>query len=167
MSLAVKMRGLCTHAVHHKPDARIALEGQLELWCASRGLDRIPYIEPSYNYVSLLLHPVTLTSQKLFFCFLISLFNMSGIELAGVVLAVVPFVLSSIEKSSDFRFQTLRYVKIYGPLGALLPLLCGSDAWRLAEKILKTQDDKTVLDFVSAQIAQANMVAVTVGPMRL
>lgn len=87
---------------------------------------------------------------------------MSGIELAGVVLAVVPFVLSSIEKSTDFKFQTSRYVEIYGPLGALMPLLCGSDAWLLAEKILKADDDKIVLDFVAAQIAQANMVAVTV-----
>lgn len=87
---------------------------------------------------------------------------MSGIELAGLVLGVVPLLLSAIENFTDFNFQTLRYVKIYGPLGALLPLLCSPDAWQLAEKILKADDDKIVLDFVAAQIAQANMVAVTV-----
>lgn len=85
-----------------------------------------------------------------------------GVELVGLVLAIIPLVLSGIEKTSDFRFQALKYIEIYGPLGALLPLLCSSDAWQLAEKILKTTDDKMVLSFVSAQIAQANMVAVTV-----
>ena len=86
---------------------------------------------------------------------------MAGVELAGLVLAVVPLVLSGIEKSSEFRFSALKYTKLYGPLGAVLPLLCSSDVWLLAEKILKTDDERMVLNFVSAQIAQANMVAVT------
>ena len=86
---------------------------------------------------------------------------MAGVELAGLFLAVVPLVLSGIEKSSELRFSALKYTMLYGPLGALLPLLCSSDVWLLAEKILKTDDEKMVLSFVSAQIAQANMVAVT------
>ena len=88
---------------------------------------------------------------------------MSGIEIAGLTLAAFLLVLSTFKEYSELRFNTLRYYEIYGPVGVLLPMLCSSDAWRLAEKILKTQDDKTVLDFVAAQVAQANMVAVTVG----
>lgn len=87
---------------------------------------------------------------------------MSAVELVGLVLALFPLLLSGIEKLSDFRSQIFKYDEVYGPLGALLPLFCSSDAWQLAEKILKTNDDKMVLDFVTAQVAQANMVGVTV-----
>lgn len=48
-------------------------------------------------------------------------------------------------------------------MGAVLPFLCSFDAWQLVKKTLETDDDKILLNFVSAQIAQANMVAVTVS----
>ena len=90
---------------------------------------------------------------------------MDPVSLTGFGLNLFPLVLTSIKILSEYRVQTPKYIKLYGPFGALLFFLCSSDAWLLAEKILKTSDNKMVMNFVSAQIAQANMVAVTAGDL--
>ena len=92
-------------------------------------------------------------------------FASAGVSLTGLVLAISPLVLSSIKGVAELRHSALKYTKLYGPAGAWLPLLCSSDVWLLAEKILKTDNEKMVLSFVSAQIAQANMVAVTASAL--
>ena len=81
---------------------------------------------------------------------------------SATALLRIPVVSNSVEKYFDLRIQIRTYVKFYGPVGLTLPFLCSFDTWQLAHKILGIHDGKIVLDFLSAQIAQANMVAVTV-----
>ena len=83
--------------------------------------------------------------------------------ISNIITAISPGLLSTVETISAIDAQSRVYIQLYGRVGALLPLLCSSDAWQLVKKTLETDDDKILLDFVSAQIAQANMVAVTVG----
>lgn len=66
-----------------------------------------------------------------------------------------------IELSSDFRWQVREWVKLYGRHGRVLPLLFNMKVWQHADHMLKVNDEKIFLDFVGAQIDQANMVAVT------
>lgn len=83
--------------------------------------------------------------------------------ISNIITAVSPGLLSAVETISAIDAQSRVYIQLYGRVGALLPLLCSSDAWQLVKKTLETDDDEILLNFVSAQIAQANMVAVTVG----
>ena len=66
--------------------------------------------------------------------------DMSGSEVAGLALAIVPILFSSLQELVEVRSQTLRYIKIYGPLGAILPFICSPDAWQLANRILETRN---------------------------
>ena len=82
-----------------------------------------------------------------------------GVRVIGAISGVRALV-------SRFRrsiAQRLEFQEIYGTTaGLFLMSLCSPEAWHAAQKILQTEDSKMCLDFISAQIAQANMVAVTV-----
>ena len=87
---------------------------------------------------------------------------MDPLSFFSVIEAVSPGLRYALEIIPAIKAQSRVYMQLYGPVGALLPLFCSSDAWQLVKKTLETDDDKILLNFVSAQIAQANMVAVTV-----
>ena len=84
-------------------------------------------------------------------------------SLPGVIAAFSPGLTNLVKSISATKTQASLYSQLYGPVGIVLPFFASSDAWQLVKKTLETDDDKILLNFVSAQMAQANMVAVTVG----
>ncbi|KAI8938203.1 hypothetical protein NX059_005863 [Plenodomus lindquistii] len=85
---------------------------------------------------------------------------MSGLEVAGVVLSVVPVAITVLETVGGIARSLFFFLEYYGPPGLILYVFGSRGMWQLQAQVLCSPDDRQVMDFKTSAQADSNIIAV-------